>query len=113
VTAGSPDSPGGSAAIGPVGQKVLLDNDRVRVWHVQLAPGETQPLHHHGLPYVVVAVQGATSVIHTAAGDRIDIVENTGDVIFRDPGQVHMLTNVGDTVYIGRVIELKTGAHPS
>jgi quercetin dioxygenase-like cupin family protein len=100
-------------ATGPVGHQVLLDNDQVRIWHITLAPGETQPLHHHGLPYVVVAVQGTTSVIHTPAGDRIDIVENTGDVIYREPGQTHMLTNVGDGVYIGRIIELKNSGHQS
>ena len=93
--------------LGDVGQDVLLDNDHVRVWHITLQPGETQPLHHHGLPYVVVAVQGATSVITTRNGERIDIVEETGSVVFREPGQTHMLSNVGDTVYIGRIIELK------
>jgi predicted metal-dependent enzyme (double-stranded beta helix superfamily) len=99
-------------ALGPVGQDLLLENDQVRVWHITLQPGETQPLHHHGLPYVVVAVQGTKSVIHTEAGDRIDIVENTGDVVYRDPGQTHMLTNVGDAVYIGRIIELKSFGTP-
>jgi predicted metal-dependent enzyme (double-stranded beta helix superfamily) len=93
--------------LGDVGQDVLLENDRVRVWHITLQPGETQPLHHHGLPYVVVAVRGTTSVITTRNGDRIDIVEETGSVVFREPGQTHMLSNVGDTVYIGRIIELK------
>ena len=93
--------------LGPVGQKILLENDKVRVWHVALDPGESQPLHHHGLPYVVVAVQGAKNVIHTADGERIEVVEETGGIVFREPGQTHMLTNDGDTVYIGRVIELK------
>jgi beta-alanine degradation protein BauB len=97
-------------AAGEVGQEVVLDNDRVRVWQVMLAPGETQPLHHHGLPYVVVAVQGARNVIHTAAGERIDVVEETGGVVFREPGQTHMLTNAGDTTYVGRIIEVKGGA---
>jgi predicted metal-dependent enzyme (double-stranded beta helix superfamily) len=92
---------------GPVGQEVLLENDHVRIWHITLQPGETQPLHHHGLPYVVVAVQGAKSVITSRDGDRIDIVEETGSVVFREPGQTHMLTNVGDTVYVGRIVELK------
>ncbi|UQU64131.1 cupin [Couchioplanes caeruleus] len=94
--------------LGPVGQEILLENDKVRVWHISLQPGESQPLHHHGLPYVVVAVQGAKNVIHTADGDRIDVVEETGSIVFRGPGQTHMLTNVGDTVYIGRIIELKS-----
>ena len=93
--------------LGDVGQDVLLENDHVRVWHITLQPGETQPLHHHGLPYVVVAVQGAQSIITTGDGERIDIVEETGSVVFREPGQTHMLTNIGDTVYVGRIIELK------
>ena len=94
--------------LGPVGQEILLENDKVRVWHISLQPGESQPLHHHGLAYVVVAVQGAKNVIHTADGQRIDVVEETGDIVFREPGQTHMLTNDGDTVYIGRIIELKS-----
>jgi len=98
---------------GAVGQEIMLENDRVRVWHITLAPGETQPLHHHGLAYVVVAVQGARNVIHTAAGERIDVEEETGSVVYREPGQTHMLTNAGDTVYIGRIVELKTGFHPA
>jgi predicted metal-dependent enzyme (double-stranded beta helix superfamily) len=98
-----------TTALGPVGQEVLLENDLVRVWHITLRPGETQPLHHHDLPYVVVAVQGASNVISTAGGDRIDVVEDAGSVAFREPGQTHMLTNAGDTVYIGRIVELKSG----
>jgi len=99
--------------LGAVGQEVMLDNDRVRIWHITLAPGESQPLHHHGLPYVVIAVQGAKNVIHTAAGERIDVEEETGSVVFREPGQTHMLTNAGDTVYIGRIVELKAGLDPA
>ena len=100
-------------ATGAVGQEVLLENDRVRVWHITLAPGETQPLHYHGLPYVVVAVSGASNVIHTAAGERIEVAEESGAVVFREPGQTHMLTNAGDTTYVGRIIELKTEAADS
>jgi predicted metal-dependent enzyme (double-stranded beta helix superfamily) len=96
-------------ALSPVGQEIMLENDKVRIWHITLGPGETQPLHHHGLAYVVVAVQGAKNVIHTAAGERIEVAEETGAVVFRKPGQTHMLTNAGDTVYIGRIIELKAG----
>ncbi|MFI5935695.1 cupin [Actinoplanes sp. NPDC051494] len=91
----------------------MLDNDKVRIWHISLKPGETQPLHHHGLAYVVVAVQGAQNVIHTADGKRIEVTEETGGIVFREPGQIHKLTNVGDTVYIGRIIELKTGVDAS
>ena len=95
------------SGLAEVGQEILLENDRVRVWHITLQPGETQPLHHHGLPYVVVAVQGARNVIRTEAGDRIEADEQTGGVVFREPGATHTLTNDGDTVYVARIIELK------
>jgi predicted metal-dependent enzyme (double-stranded beta helix superfamily) len=95
------------SAPGTVGQEIILENDRVRIWHITLAPGETQPLHHHELPYVVVAVQGASNVIQTAAGERIDVDEKTGGVVFREPGATHTLTNIGDTTYVARIVELK------
>jgi predicted metal-dependent enzyme (double-stranded beta helix superfamily) len=95
------------SAKGTVGQEIILENDRVRIWHITLAPGETQPLHHHELPYVVVAVQGASNVIQTAAGERIDVDEETGGVVFREPGATHTLTNIGDTTYVARIVELK------
>jgi len=93
--------------LSPVGQRIILENDQVRVWHITLLPGETQPMHHHDLPYVVVAVQGARNVIHTAAGERIAADEEPGGVVFRTPGATHTLTNNGDSVYLARIIELK------
>ena len=46
--------------LGPVGQGIVYENDRVRVWHLR-----------------------------------------------RDPGAADMLTNVGDTTYLARLVELK------
>ncbi len=91
-----------------VGHRIIIENDRVRVWQVKLDPGETQPMHRHDLPYVVVSVSGAINVIETRDGQRVDAPEPTGGVVFREPGATHMLTNVGETTYVGRVIELKS-----
>jgi len=96
-----------SEALGPVGQEIILENDLVRVWSIRLEPGETQPLHRHDLPYLVIAIEGGRNVIETAAGEKIGVEEPTGGVVFRDPGATHMLTNVGDTVYVARLTELK------
>ncbi len=93
--------------LGPVGQEIVYENDRVRVWHIRLEPGERQPLHRHDHPYLVVAIQGAKNVVQTVDGTRIDADEPTGGVVYRDPGAVHMLTNVGDTTYLARLVELK------
>ncbi|WP_319463706.1 cupin [Micromonospora sp. RTP1Z1] len=93
--------------LGPVGQEIVYENDRVRVWHIRLEPGEQQPLHRHDHPYLVVAIEGAKNVVQTVDGTRIDADEPTGGVVYRDPGAVHILTNVGDTTYLARLVELK------
>jgi quercetin dioxygenase-like cupin family protein len=93
--------------LGPVGARILLENEYVRVWQVSLAPGETQPLHRHDLPYLVVSVSGAMNVIETVDGQRIDAPEPTGSVVFREPGATHTLTNIGETTYVARLVELK------
>lgn len=73
--------------LGPVGQEIVYENDRVRVWHIRLEPGERQPLHRHDHPYLVVAIEGAKNVVQTIDGTRIDADEPTGGVVYRDPGQ--------------------------
>ena len=93
--------------LGPVGQRILLENEYVRVWQVSLAPGQSQQLHRHDHPYLVVAVSGAMNMVETLDGQRIDAPEPTGSVVFRDGGATHTLTNIGETPYVARLVELK------
>ena len=37
-----------------VGTELLFENDRVRVWGMELAPGESSPYHRHESDYVYV-----------------------------------------------------------
>ena len=41
---------------GPVGSRILFENDLVRVWEISLEPGDHLPLHSHALPYLVVTI---------------------------------------------------------
>jgi hypothetical protein len=38
----------------PVGNTVLFENERVRVWQVDLGSGEELSLHQHEVPYLVM-----------------------------------------------------------
>jgi quercetin dioxygenase-like cupin family protein len=96
----------GEHELGPVGQRVLMENDRVRVWQITLRPGESQAWHQHEHPYLVVAVEGAMNVVTVVDGQEIPAPEPTGAVIYREPGPVHMLTNIGETTYVSRLVEL-------
>ncbi|MGA8115546.1 MAG: cupin [Actinocatenispora sp.] len=84
----------------------MLENEHVRVWQVCLESGQTQRLHRHDHPYVVVAVNSGINVIHTVDGRQIEAPEPTGHVVYRPSGAVHSLTNVGETRYVSRIIEL-------
>ena len=41
-----------------VGTKLLYENDKVRIWEIDLAPGEETAMHHHELDYSVIVVEG-------------------------------------------------------
>jgi hypothetical protein len=102
----------GRRKLGDVGSRLLLENDRVKVWELKLEPGEESDLHEHTLDYVLVQV----------AGDRIagvfepDSVQNQGVVevdvtpgsaLFLSRGNVAVARNVGKQPFYEIVVELK------
>lgn len=105
TTVQAPD--GTEVVLGEIGTRVLLENSRVRVWEVSLAPGEAQGWHLHHNPYVVLCL--ATSPCHM---DWLDgsparqLSETIGGSVYRPVSPVHMLTNDGDSPYLNRLIEL-------
>src|SRR5439155_16336851 len=42
--------------LGPIGTKVLFENEHIRVWSVELGAKGHQPLHEHEHPYLIVPV---------------------------------------------------------
>ncbi|MFJ8604987.1 hypothetical protein ACIREM_41055 [Streptomyces shenzhenensis] len=91
-----------------IGQTVLFDNERVRVWEVALTPGGTQPWHLHHNPYLVLCLESSPCHMDWLDGEPPRHIEETvGGVVFRPPSPVHMLTNDGDRVYRNRLVELK------
>jgi hypothetical protein len=48
-----------------LGTKLILENDRVRVWEHRVPSGETGPTHLHRRPYLSVVVRGSS-------GDTLD-----------------------------------------
>ncbi|HEX6970089.1 MAG TPA: cupin [Micromonosporaceae bacterium] len=94
--------------LGPVGQRIVFENDQVRVWEIDLGPGESQPWHHHRNPYLVIALEAGDNRIDALVGGEPRLVhEPVGGVVYREPGEIHMLTNRGGTRYRSRLVELK------
>jgi hypothetical protein len=93
-----------------IGTKVLLENDRVRVWEIRLEPGDRVPFHWHTRTYFFVCVDGGRARTRFANGTWF-----TGDmasgftyysVLSEDAPEVHDLENVGDTTIRYTTVEL-------
>jgi beta-alanine degradation protein BauB len=94
----------------PVGSKVLFEDDRVRVWELEVAPGETFPMHFHGLDYVTVSLTEADVEARGPDGSVRGGHRLPGDVQVSHvgAGDSHELRNVGTTVYRNRIVEFKS-----
>lgn len=99
---------GGEVVLGEIGTEIVFENEHVRVWEVCLEPGEVQDWHLHHHPYVVIPIASADNVMeYLDGGEARALRETAGRVVFRPAGRVHKLTNVGETTYRNRLIELK------
>lgn len=93
-----------------VGTRLLFENDRVRVWDLQLAPGESAGLHRHTNDFLYVVIGDGTLQTAFADGSRDAPREmRDGDVRFREVAgeNVHEAINVGDRPWRNIVVELK------
>ena len=95
--------------LGDVGQKLLLENEHVRVWEVRLEPGESIHFHFHYHPYLVISLGGDENEIETIFGKTIATNEPAGSFVFIDEMRpVHRLTNKSAVTYWSRLVELKS-----
>jgi hypothetical protein len=95
--------------LGEVGQRVVLENEHVRIWEINLNPGETIEFHIHYHPYIVISLGGGENEIETIFGDRIKTVEELGSTVFiNEMRAVHRLTNRAKIPYLSRLVELKS-----
>jgi quercetin dioxygenase-like cupin family protein len=85
--------------------KVLLDNEKVRVLELQMAPGEKTGMHSHG-DNIVYYVTGGDAVQTMADGTTKERHTNAGEVMWSGP-VTHDAQNTGKTPVKVVVIELK------
>ncbi len=96
-------------ALGNVGDKILFENEHIRMWEVRLEPGQTIDLHIHCHPYLVVSLGGGENEIETIFGKMISTNEPAGSFVFIDEMRaVHRLTNKSKVTYLSRLIEMKS-----
>lgn len=97
------------AGDGRVGNALLSETERVRVWAVRLKPGERLGFHTHVLDYFWTSVTGGRGRSHFDDGRVADVVYEAGDIkhLTFGPGEfmVHDLENIGDTDLLFTTVE--------
>jgi quercetin dioxygenase-like cupin family protein len=88
------------------GRDPILENDRVRVYRLSLAPGEVIAMHTHPLPGLVVTIT-AGEIEVTTEGQRTTHKVNNADVSWRAGAVTHSIRNIGKTRFEALDIELK------
>lgn len=93
-----------------VGSRLLLENERVRIWEINLEPGARLPFHWHVTPYLFVCVEAGRVRTRFPNGTAITMDVGVGDPWFAEHSaeapEVHDLENVGATVVRFTTVEL-------
>jgi beta-alanine degradation protein BauB len=94
-------------ALGPIGDEILFENERVRIWSIKLDPDQRQPWHKHDFPYVIVPMTEGKNIMYFEDGREKETNEKVGGVLWREAGPPHELLNVSDWQYRNILIEIK------
>ena len=97
------------AGDGRVGNELLSETDRVRVWAIGLKPGQRLGFHTHVLDYCWTSVTGGHGRSHFSDGHVSDTSYKPGDIkqlTFKEGEfMVHDLENIGDTELLFTTVE--------
>ena len=100
---------------GCVGQRLLSESDRVRVWQIRLKPGERFGFHRHVLDYFWTAVSGGRGRQHIHDGTTVEYTYQPGETRHETygPGEfkVHDLENLGDKEMVFMTVEFLNSAN--
>jgi beta-alanine degradation protein BauB len=101
-------TPDRDLTLGPIGSRVIFENDLVRVWELAVEPGKSKGLHRHDLPYVIVPLTAGEIEIQSIDGHVVCPKEQVGEAIWREAGEIHDLRNLGSTTYRNVLVEIKS-----
>ena len=100
---------------GCVGNSLVSETDRLRVWTIRLRPGERFGFHRHVLDYFWTSVTGGRGRQHVHDGTTVEYTYAPGETRHETygPGEfkVHDLENLGDKEMVFMTIEFLNSAN--
>jgi len=98
-----------------VGNQLLSETERSRVWIIRLAPGERIGFHRHVLDYFWTSVNGGRGRQHVHDGTTVEYTYQPGETRHESYAagefKVHDLENLGDRDMIFMTVEFKDSAN--
>jgi len=108
---------GDDRVFGNIATKLLMENDRVRIWAMRLDPGQSSDLHRHENDYIMIQLGGDKIAADFEpdskdpfGGAEIKHVEGDvvpGNVLWADRGGIETAVNIGNEQFYEIVVELK------
>lgn len=92
---------------GNVATRLLLENERVKIWEMLLEPGASSDLHHHTMDYVLCILAGTSVDADSPDGKSFRAEVEPGQVFYVQRGDTERAVNRSDTPFREIVIELK------
>ena len=97
--------------LGDVANRVLWEDDALRIWEMKLEPGEHSNLHHHAHDYYLVIFSGDQVAGVSPKGSGVEPfvgrVPPQGNTVAIPKGGTEWAWNVGGETYHEILIELK------
>lgn len=98
-------------SIGGVADRVLLEDDNVKIWEMKLQPGEHSDLHHHAYDYYLIIFSGdyVAGIPPKESGNDIFVakVPEEGNTVYIPKGGTEWAYNCGKELYHEYLVELK------
>jgi hypothetical protein len=98
--------------LGKVADRILFEDENVRIWELRLEPGEWSDLHHHEHEYYLVVFSGDLVAGVVPKGGPIESfvgkIPPQGNTVRVPKGNTEWAWNIGKKTYYEILIELKS-----
>jgi quercetin dioxygenase-like cupin family protein len=99
-----------------VGNALVSETDRVRVWTIRLAPGERIGFHRHQLDYFWTAITRGRARSHQQDGSTVEAEYYAGETRHESyragEFKIHDLENIGERELVFTTVEFLKSANP-
>ena len=104
---------GSDRELGDVATRLVHENEKVRIWEMELEPGESSAVHEHRCDYILVFFEGDLIKVvpePDSAGEFTEELEFTpplGKAVYVRGGGIETAVNCGRERYREILIEIK------